>query len=65
MKIVSKSAIDVSLKMIQDEVNEGYDKEWISATIDNCRKFLAKYTWEDQNYYFDRKTKTIKSLNEK
>ena len=63
MKIVSKAAAEAMLHFIESEVITNTPKERVLSSIDIYKDTLDKESWDDPDYFFDRKARVVKKVN--
>ena len=63
MRIVLQSSVDGILGNIKDSVNMCKSKDEVIKDIDFYSERIRDISWEDPDYFFDRKAQIVKKVN--
>ena len=63
MKVILKAAAEAMLHFIESEVVTNAPKERVLGSIDIYKDYLDKESWDDPDYFFDRKARIVKKVN--
>ena len=63
MKVISKAAAEAMLHFIESEIITDSSKERVLSSIDVYKDILEKESWDDPDYFFDRKARIVKKVN--
>ena len=63
MRIVLQSSVDGILGNIKDSVKMCKSKDEVIKDIDFYSEHIRDISWEDPDYFFDRKAQIVKKVN--